>query len=111
MAGSNAWESFFDFSTDAILEWEENAIRDAARNERLEISDHAVIEAIDIDLKIARVPDIVIDGTAVDKDLPGNFNDRKPGIAFLEKNALRRRPVLVKVGALYGYIVVTVYEQ
>ncbi|HUZ49113.1 MAG TPA: hypothetical protein VMW12_05140 [Candidatus Dormibacteraeota bacterium] len=102
--------AFFDFSTPVILQWEEDAIRSAASTGNLDFSDHAVTQAIDRSISLKIVPGLVIHGTATDKDLPGNTDSHHPGIAFFGFEN-RRRGILVKVGAVYTYLVVTLHDK
>ncbi|TBH21390.1 DUF4258 domain-containing protein [Thermus thermamylovorans] len=106
MAGG---EEPFDFSTSQIHAWEVERIRQAFRQGRYSIEKHAFRRMMERGIRPNEVRDVVMNGAAVSKDLPGNPRDRRPGINF-ERTLEDDRRVRVKVSWREGYFVVTTHE-
>jgi hypothetical protein len=98
----------FDFSLPYPAEWEVEAIRDGARRRQIIVSDHAFDEAREEGIPIGSLNEVILNGEAVEKDLPGNTDDRAPGIAF-EGSDSAGRHLKVKVTEEYGYLFATVH--
>lgn len=100
----------FNFRSRRIETWEVNFIRDAANGRRLKPSQHALQRAIDHGLTTADMLSIVLNGQAVEKDLPGDSIDRKPGLSFV---GIGPSGILAKVKVTFldgvGYQFVTIH--
>lgn len=99
----------FDFSTPDIHDWEVERIQEAFRLGNYRIEDHAFNRMKERGIKPAEVREAVMEGTAMNKDLPDNPHDRRPGINF-ERDLEDGRRIRVKVGWRGVYAVVTTHE-
>jgi hypothetical protein len=99
----------FDLNNPDIQDWEVALIREAAKMGKYTISNHGFERMKERSISSKDVQNVLINGKAVSKDLPGNSLGRKPGINF-KGNAMDGRCVNVKVSWVKGYIVVTVHE-
>ena len=99
----------FDFSTSDILQSELDGIHEALVRQEIEMTPHAVDEATAEGIPIVAVLETIFVGTAVSKDLPGNANQRVPGINF-EYKITDGRWVRTKVAWLNGYLIITVHS-
>lgn len=78
---------------------------------RIEVSRHAFDQASKRGLTTADMWSIVLGGEPVEKDLPSNQTDRKPGISFVGTgpNGIRAK-VKVTFWVPLGYEVVTIHQ-
>jgi hypothetical protein len=110
---SSGWDRLFDLTVARILDWEVAQIKDDARNDELTFSDHAIDEGIEDGIDTDDMLDVIVRGDPFEKDLPGNEQERAPGIAFTYA-LWRHAETKVKVGEsdqLDRYEVVTTHER
>lgn len=100
----------FDFSTHKILEWEVENIRNLAKSEDLEFTQHASEELLKDRLTVDDALYVVLNKHTATKDLPDNRLKRVPGITF-KGYTEGGKLICIKVAAREDYIVVTVYER
>lgn len=104
-----SFDEAFDFSTNEVLGWEVERIRQAALQGKYIISDHAQKRMKERGIASKDVRDVLINGNCLSKDLPGNPHARGPGIN-VEGVIADGRQVRVKVSWRKGYVVVTTHE-
>ena len=91
-------EEAFDFSWPVVIhDWEVQNIRDAVENGSHYVSGHAEDASIDEDIPIEEFENIILMGKAKTKDLPGNPEERKPGINFEGKIMKDKKAIRVRV--------------
>lgn len=100
--------SNFDFTAPYPLDWEVEAIKEAARRHEIAVSEHAFDQARARGIPIRSLNEVIEFGDAEEKDLPNNMDDRAPGIAFVGWDSARRH-LKVKVTEEYGYLFATVH--
>ena len=100
-------EEAFDFSVVYVTPDEVMQIRDAVQNGLLGIPAHATFAATDDAITIKQISFVIINGTAVSKDLISQPT-RVAGINFEGRSGGKRR-LRVKVSWDAGYYIVTVH--
>lgn len=85
-------------------------MREAVETRRIRVSQHALQRARHHGLSTADMISLILNGQPMEKDLPGNNQDRKPGISFVGTGP-SGIPCKTKVTFVdgVGYEVVTVH--
>ncbi len=101
-------EEAFDFTTLHPTIDEVTRIREATLSGLLTIPAHATLAASDDTITIPQVVSVILNGTAISKDMP-DHKTREPGINFEGRSGGKRR-LRAKVSWQDGYYIVTVHS-
>lgn len=100
----------FDLTSHRVEDHEVRRMREAVESRRIKVSQHALQRARQHGLTTADMISVILNGRPMDKDLPGNNLDRKPGISYVGMGP-SGIPCKTKVTFIdgVGYEVVTVH--
>lgn len=112
MAWPETQAEAFDLSSHRIEDQEVERIREAVVTRRVQVSTHALQRAGTYGLSTADMISVIINGTPIEKDLPTNNRDRKPGIAFAGTgpSGVKLKTKVTFINGI-GYEVVTVHPM